>query len=384
MSRLLITNSRIWQEDRFLDGRCLLIEGGGIRAIARAGEITPEPGDRRLDARGCYALPGFVDLHLHGSDGCDVMDARPGLLGNLGAFLLRQGVTTCLGTTMADSRARISRALDTLREHINAQRSPFVGAHLEGPYLNADYRGSQPAQHLRSPEPAEYRPWLDSGVIKLITLAPELAGGADLLAEAVARGIHVSIGHSAADYAAAGDFFRAGISQITHTFNGMPGLHHRAPGILTAAIENPQVTFQIIADGVHVHPAVLRLLLRLAGRERVLAITDAMRATGLADGIYGLGDVTVTTLGGVARAAHGGLAGSTLTMPGALRNLMRFCSQTLEQALPILTRVPARSVGLYPRKGSLRVGADADIVLWDEAAGVQTTVLGGEVVHQTL
>ncbi len=382
MSRLVIVNSRIWQGERFLDGHSLLIEGGSISAILRADEIASDAGDRWLDAQGCYALPGFVDLHLHGSDDCDVMDAKPESLRKLGAFLLRQGVTSCLGTTMADTPARISRALDALREHMQAGGGPFVGAHLEGPYLNAAFRGSQPAKHLRSPDPAQYRPWLDSGIIKLITLAPELDGGADLLAEAVARGIRVSIGHSAADYEAACHFFRAGVSQITHTFNGMAGVHHRAPGILTAAVENPQVTFQIIADGVHVHPAVLRLLLRLAGRERVLAISDAMRATGLADGDYGLGDVAVTVRNGVARAADGGLAGSTLTMPDALRNLMRFCNLTLEQALPMLTRVPARSIGLYPRKGSLQVGADADIALWHESAGLQATVLGGEIVHQ--
>lgn len=384
MSRLFIINSHIWQDDRFLDGHSLLIEGGSIRAIPRADEIVPGPHDRLLDADGCYALPGFVDLHLHGSDDCDVMDAKPESLGKLGAFLLRQGVTSCLGTTMADAPERITRALDAMREHINRGGGPFVGVHLEGPYLNAAFRGSQPEKHLRSPAPAQYRPWLDSGIIKLITMAPELDGGADLLDEAIARGIHVAIGHSAADYAAACHFFRAGISQITHTFNGMAGIHHRAPGILTAALENPQVTFQIIADGVHVHPAVLRLLLRLAGRERVLAISDAMRATGLTDGVYGLGDVAVTVRDGVARAADGGLAGSTLTMPDALRNLMRFCSLTLEQALPMLTRVPARSIGLYPRKGSLQAGADADIALWDESAGIQATVLGGEVVHQAL
>ena len=382
MPRLVIINSRIWQGDRFLDGHSLLIEDGSICAIPRAHEIAPGPRDRLLDAGGCYALPGFVDLHLHGSDDCDVMDAKPESLSKLGAFLLRQGVTSCLGTTMADTPARISRALDAMREHMQAGGGPFVGVHLEGPYLNAAFRGSQPAKHLRSPDPAQYRPWLDSGIIKLITMAPELDGGADLLAEAVARGIRVSIGHSAADYEAACHFFRAGVSQITHTFNGMAGVHHRAPGILTAAVENPQVTFQIIADGVHVHPAVVRLLLRLAGRERVLAISDAMRATGLADGDYGLGDVAVTVRNGVARAADGGLAGSTLTMPDALRNLMRFCNLTLEQALPMLTRVPARSIGLYPRKGSLQAGADADIALWDESAGIQATVLGGEVVHQ--
>ncbi len=379
---MLITNSRIFQGDCFLDGRALLIEDGLIRAIPRAGEITPASGDRVFDAAGTYALPGFVDLHLHGGDDCDVMDGTADSLRRLSAFLLRQGVTSCLGTTMAAPQARISTALATMSEHIEDETGPFIGLHLEGPYLNVAFRGSQPERHLRAPDPAEYMPWLESGLIKLLTMAPELPGGAQLLEASLARDIRVSIGHSAATYEAAVECFRAGISQITHTFNGMAGLHHRAPGILTAAVENPAVTFQIIADGVHVHPAVIRLLLRMAGRERVLAISDAMRATGLADGDYGLGDVAVTVVDGVARAADGGLAGSTLTMPTALRNLMRFCNLSLEQALPMLTSVPARSIGMYPRKGCLKIGADADVVLWDEERDLRATVLAGEVVYQ--
>ena len=382
MPRTLIINSRIFAGERFLDGRALLMEDGAIRGLPRQGEITPAPGDIVLDAGGAYALPGFVDLHLHGGDDCDVMDGSLDSLRRLAAFQLRQGVTSCLGTTMAAPQAQISAALATMRQHLDGGSSPFIGAHLEGPYLNAAFRGSQPQRHLRAPNPAEYIPWLDTGLIKLLTLAPELPGGMQLLDDSLARGIRVSIGHSAASYEQAGDYFRAGVSQITHTFNGMAGLHHRAPGILTAAVENPAVTFQLIADGVHVHPAVIRLLLRMAGRERVLAISDAMRATGLSDGDYGLGDVAVSVVAGVARAADGGLAGSTLTMPQALRNLMRFCDLSLQQALPMLTSAPARSIGVYPRKGSLQIGADADVVLWDEERGVRATLLAGEVVYQ--
>ena len=177
-------------------------------------------------------------------------------------------------------------------------------------------------------------PWLETGLVKLITLAPEIAGGADLTRAALHSGATVSIGHSGADYAGATRYFAAGARQLTHTFNGMPGIHHRQPGLLVAALENEAVIFQIIVDGVHVHPAVVRLLLRLAGRERVAVITDAMLATGLGDGDYALGDVAVRVRDGQARTPEGGLAGSTLTMAQALRNMRRFCDLSLAQAHP--------------------------------------------------
>ena len=294
--------------------------------------------------------------------------------------LVEHGVTSFLGTTMSDTSARIEAALDTISAFGSQPQSPFLGVHLEGPYLNPAYRGSQPAMHLRHPRPEEYLPWLASGQVKVITMAPELPGGEELLQEAIARGITVSIGHSGASYEAARSYFAAGARQITHTFNGMAGIHHRQPGIFVAASEIPEVTFQIIPDGVHVHPAVVRMLARLVGSERVLAITDAMRATGQADGEYALGDISVTVKNGEARTEVGGLAGSTLTMDQALKNMMRFCDLTLAEALPMFTRVPARSIGLFPQKGSLQVGADADIVLWDEQRGVRSTIIAGELV----
>ncbi|MCY3832417.1 MAG: N-acetylglucosamine-6-phosphate deacetylase [Chloroflexi bacterium] len=382
MPRILIENSRAWQEDAFVDGSTLILRDGLVAGLAPAGEVASEPGDRWLDGRGAFSLPGFVDVHMHGSVGCDVMDGSLASLRNVSDFLVRGGVTSFLGTTMTDSAARIEAALGAMTSFAEVSGAPLLGAHIEGPYLNADYRGSQPALHLRAPRPGEYLPWLETGVVKLITMAPELSGGERLLQDALARGVAVSIGHSGAAYEAAARYFARGASQVTHTFNGMAGIHHRQPGIFLAALENPGVTFQIIPDGVHVHPAVLRMLLRLAGAERVAVITDAMQATGLGDGDYALGDVFVIVQGGEARTPAGGLAGSTLTMAQALKNMMRFCDLSLAEALPMLTRVPARSIGMYPQKGSLAPGADADVVLWDEEAGVLATVIGGELAYQ--
>ena len=381
MSRTLIENSAIWQDDHFVSGHTLIVSEGRIDSLLSASEVGAPPSDRRLDAGGGYVLPGFVDVHIHGSTGFDVMDASEAGLQSLCDFVARQGVTSFLGTTMADSRQRIEAALGVMCDFADQAQSPFIGVHLEGPYLNPAFRGSQPARHLRAPQPEEYLPWLDSGLIKLITLAPELDGGPDMIRSAVERGITVSMGHSGATYDAALDFINAGARQVTHTFNGMAGIHHRQPGIFAAASEHPAVNFEIIPDGIHVHPAVIRMLVKLVGADRVLAITDAMRAAGLADGEFGMGDVAVVVQDGIARDRHGSLAGSTLTMAQALRNMMNFCNLSLAEALPMVTRVPARAIGMYPRKGSLQVGADADIVIWDADAGVRATLIGGEPVY---
>jgi len=379
MTRTLITDSRIYQNGTFVDNHTLVIEDGKISAIQPADSITPTDADTLIDAHNAYALPGFIDVHIHGSNNFDTMDATPEAIQGLCDFLVTQGVTGFLPTTMSDTTADVTSAVTTLAEFADRPHTPYLGIHLEGPYLNPAHRGSQPDTHLRHPDPAEYLPWFETGQIKLMTMAPELDGGHDLIKQATQHNITTSLGHSGATYTQAHAAFNAGLRQITHTFNGMRGIHHREPGAFIAATENPDITFQIITDGVHIHPAIVNMLVKLVGIDRVLVITDAMRAAGLADGEYELGDVHVLVTDGEARTAQGGLAGSTLTMPNALHNVMRFCNLTLAHAIPMLTEVPAKSIGMYPHKGTLQVGADADIVLWQD--GVQATIIGGDTVY---
>lgn len=383
MSRTLIENSRIWHNEGFISGHTLVITDGIISGIRPAAEVQTRRADRRMDGRGGYALPGFIDLHIHGGNGFDAMDATEEALQGICDFLAQQGVTSFLPTTMAASGEQITAALAAAEAFAARPHTPYLGVHLEGPYLNRDYRGAQPDRHLRAPRRDEYMSWFETGQVRLITMAAELEGGAQLIRDANAHQVTVSLGHSGASYEQARDAFALGLRQITHTFNGMVGIHHRRPGIFAAAIENPQVTLQVIPDGVHLHPAIVKMIVRLVGRERTLVITDAMRAAGLPDGHYSMGEVAVMVKDGEARTSQGGLAGSTLRMPQAVRNMMRFCDLTLAETVPMLTRVPARSIGMYPQKGSLEVGADADIVIWDETLGAQATLIGGKPAHQT-
>lgn len=382
MSRTLIENSLILHNNTFISNHMLVLESGKIQAITPTVDIVSGASDHRIDALGSYTVPGFVDVHIHGSNGFDTMDATEDALQGMFDFLVTQGVTSVLPTTMSDTATHITAALDTLEKFARRSHIPYAGIHLEGPYLNAKHRGSQPDTHLRNPNRDEYMPWFKSGQVRLMTIAPELEGGDGLIRDAKEHNIRVAIGHSGATYEQAHHAFDVGLSQFTHTFNGIIGIHHREPGAMVAAFEKPDVTMQIIPDGVHVHPAIINMLVKMVGIDRVIVITDAMRATGLPDGHYPLGDVDVTVIDGMARSETGSLAGSTLTMQNALRNVMRFCKLSLAEAIPMLTKNPAASVGLYPDKGTLDIGTDADIVLWNEDIGVQTTLIGGDVVYQ--
>ena len=222
---------------------------------------------------------------------------------------------------------------------------------------------------------------METGAIRLITLAPELAGAAELVAAGRARGVEFAIGHSGASYEQVIEAANWGVRQATHVFNGMQGLHHRTPGTLGGVLTDERIYCQAIVDGVHVHPAMVKLLVRAKGTARTILITDAMRATGLQDGTYDLGGQTVTVRDGVARIASGSLAGSTLTLDVALRNVMRYAGLSLAEALPMVTSTPAEALGLAGRKGVLAPGADADVVLLDAQLNVVTTVVAGRVVY---
>lgn len=382
IKRTLFHQGTIYGRARPHEDAWLLVERERITDIGWDTR-PPDIEAQRIDLQGRSLVPGFIDLHAHGAEGHDTMDATPDALRHMAHFYARHGVTAFLATTMSAPRGETLAALD------NAARvarqgtggATLLGVHLEGPYLNAERCGAQNRANVRPPEAKEFIPFLSTGIIRLITLAPELPGNQAFTSLAVERGVAVAMGHTQADYEMVHCAIALGATQVTHIFNGMDPLHHRKPGAVCAALNLDALYCQIIADGVHVHPPVLALALRAKGTERVILITDAMRGTGMPDGEYELGDVEVTLREGVARTRDGSLAGSTLTMERALDNIMAAGDLDLAETLPMATQTPAQALKLK-RKGSIAVGMDADLVVLDEAMNVILTMVEGEIVHR--
>lgn len=359
----------------------VVIDAGHIAAISERRRLAA--GNEIIDVAGSWVVPGLVDIHVHGGDGFDTLDGTPEALHGMARFLARHGVTSFIATTITSSRQAIDAAV-AAAALISATPggARLRGLHLEGPYLAAAQAGAQPLGALRNPDPAEYAAWFASGVVKRITIAPELEGAGALIDRAQASGVRVSLGHTAASTDEARRVFDQGVNQCTHIFNGVPGLDHQKPGVLAACLEDSRVFAEAIVDGIHIHPDIVRLLVRWKGADRVMLVSDAIRATGHGDGIYDLGGTRVEVRDGITRRPHdGGLAGSTLTLDRALRNVMAFAGLTLAQALPMATTVPARAMGWEAGSCSIEVGRVADLVVLDRELSVRMTLVGGTTVH---
>lgn len=374
----LLTNGTLIIERSALEGRQLLLENGRIHAILSAEEAVSA--DQVLDLNGMFVTPGLIDIHLHGSDGHDTMDATDEALAGMGQFLAACGVTSYLPTTISESGPAIQSALEAVRDFRgDAPGARPLGVHLEGPYLNPEHKGAQDARYLRDPEQQEYQRWFESAIVRLITLAPEREGADRLLQDGIRAGIRFAIGHSGAEYDRVVRAIELGVTQSTHTFNAMSGLHHRRPGTVGAVLTDDRVFAQVIADGVHLHPATIDLVIRCKGLDRTVLITDAIRAAGLEDGEYQLGAQTVQVIEGEARLPSGNLAGSTLRMDAAVRNVMRFADLTFPEAVHMATYTPALAMGWVAEKGTLEPGSDADIAVFDADYRVRLTIVGGEI-----
>ena len=377
-----IINGRIITPDAVLTDSSLVIHNGKIAAIESAANAALD--ETMLNAHGQWIAPGLIDVHVHGGDGFDTMDATPEALHRMARFFARHGVTSYFPTTMSAPALAIKNAI----ANVAATPQPtdgaqHIGVHVEGPYLSRDYPGAQPVNVLREADSVEYQFWLESGVVKLITIAPELPGANPLIAAGTAQGIEFAIGHSGASYEQVVAAADNGVRQATHTFNGMLGLHHRNPGTLGGVLTDDRIYAQIIADGIHVHQAMVKLLVRAIGIHRAILITDSMRAAGLADGDYDLGEQPVTVRDGVARIANGSLAGSTATLDAVLRNVMNFTGLSLPEAIPMATSVPAEAMHLTGRKGAIIPGADADLIFLNDTYQICKTIIAGNVVYES-
>lgn len=348
------------------DGATITAVGTGTVDAA----ILDAAGGSVIDAHGAWLLPGFIDIHCHGGGGSSFEDGTDAI-GTALAMHRSHGTTRSVLSLVTASIDELERRLATVAEL--ADRDPLVlGAHLEGPFLASARKGAHDPALLRQADPDTLDRLLAAagGRLSQVTLAPELPHGMDALGYFVDAGVAVAIGHTGADYAQASAAFDAGASILTHAFNAMPGLHHREPGPVAAAIRAESVVLEIINDGVHLHPDIVGLAFAAAGG-RVAMITDAMAAAGSGDGEYRLGTQSITVGAGVARLTHGdSIAGSTLTQDAALRRAIRAVGLPIEAAALAVTETPARAIGRAHDLGRLQAGYAADAVLLDEELAV--------------
>jgi N-acetylglucosamine-6-phosphate deacetylase len=383
MNDLLLVGARLLAPDGVLADGWLAVADGRIAALGTRGAGLPEAAEV-IELRGAWLLPGFLDVHGHGAVGHDTMDADVDGLAAIAAHQARHGVTSFLPTTWTADHPTTLAALEAVAA-VAGRRwdgAEVLGAHMEGPYLEPRRCGAQDRRAIRRADPTEVEAYLGTGVVRLITLAPEHPENLELVRTCRRVGVTTSIGHSDATFDQVEAAVEAGVTHATHTGNAMRPLHHREPGTVGGVLDHPAIAAEVIADGIHVHPALLRLVHRVKGVDGMVLVTDAMSATGLAEGTYTIGDRTVEVRDGAVRLPDGALAGSVLTMDRALRTLAAATGAGVAELWPVTSRTPARSIGVADRKGELREGMDADLVVLDEDLDVMLTIVGGRVVHR--
>lgn len=342
--------------------------------------------DRAIDASGCYVIPGLVDLHFHGAVGEDFSDATPDGLQKIADFELSEGVTyICPAgmTLLEDQLTEICKNVAAHRKN-STKGAEVVGAHLEGPFLSMAKKGAQNGDFLHKPDVEMLRRLQDAaeGCVRLVTVAPEEPDGIEFVKQATADGITVSLGHTTASYAIASEAYGAGASQATHLYNGMPPFHHREPGVIGAAFDAPHAKVELICDGIHIHDAVVRATFQLFGPERMILISDSLRATGMPDGIYPFGGQEIEVHGN-----HATIAGHPETLAGSVTSLMGCVRKAVEFGIPLADAVraasynPAQNIKIDDRAGSLEVGKEASIVILNkEDLSIRHIIFKGEEV----
>jgi N-acetylglucosamine-6-phosphate deacetylase len=331
----------------------------------------------------CYIIPGFVDIHTHGAVGVDVMDADPQGILKMAEFLVTHGVTSFLPTTTTldiESTIKAIKAIEEART-INKNGAKIIGVHLEGPFINPKYKGAQNEQFIIEPTREVLEKLIREDIIRLVTIAPELPGAEEAIKILKERGINVSMGHSDASYDDSIKGMISGATQVTHLFNGMRPFHHREPGIIGAALAEDTIKCQLIADGIHLHFGTIRMVFRAKGYKNIILISDSMSATGLSDGNYELGGLKVSVRSGAPRLPDGKLAGSTLTLDIAVKNIVTKAHVPLPIVSKTASKIPAESINEFDI-GEFSYGKKADIVVIDKSFKVIRTYVDGRAIYE--
>lgn len=391
MQPIVIHSDRAFTPFEEIHDAVVVIQGSKISAVGQRGKVDLPRGVREINAGSRMIVPGFVDVHIHGAGGHDVMEGTREALEIISATVAAHGTTSLVATTVTASETETRKSVAGIAHFIlNTSQYParelsaeILGIHFEGPFISPARRGVHPAKWIVPPSLELLAQFLGEarGTAQILTLAPELPGALELIAAARRAGLVVSLGHTDATYEQAQAAIEAGASHAAHVYNAMRPFSHRGTGVIGAVLTSPKVSAELIADGVHVDEAAMRMLVELKTPERVILVSDGISATGMPDGNYKLGMFEVTVSGGVARNSEGKLAGSTLPLDRALRNMVAL-GVPLSSALQMITANPARQIGLGARKGMLAPGGDADLVVLDdelEVSGVMTRGAGLEV-----
>lgn len=380
---LLITNCRLFNSLKDKETTAILVEDGVIAKIGKIkkGSVT----GAFLDAEGRIIAPGFIDVHIHGGGGADTLDGKKESLQAISRTCARFGTTSFVATTFFRPN-KDNRHLEIAAENVGCDLggANLLGVHLEGPFISPIKRGMISPNSICTPSLQVFEEILKNtkGSLKIMTIAPEINGSLDIIRGLVSRGIIASFGHSNASYEETLKGIETGISNVTHLFNAMSSIHHRAPGPLLAIFGTQGLAVQIIPDGVHLHPSVLKFAFEVLGPNRCITITDGMQATGLPDGKYIYNGIEYESKDGTARYLSGALIGTTLGLVQQLLRLMKFTNCPLETAIKTVTENPAKLLKVEDRKGTIAVGKDADLVILDNNYSAWSTIVGGKIVYQ--
>jgi len=388
MPTTLIRAGRAFTPTSAISDAGILIRDGVIEAIGSRSGLSLPAGATEISAADKTAIPGFIDIHIHGAGGRDVMEANGDALAVVARRVAEFGTTSLLATTVTADPDNTCRAAAGISLYITQQhaakesRAEVLGIHFEGPFISKARPGVHPVEWIQSPSADLLNRLLQAaeGKARLITIAPEVLGAAPCMDTARKAGLVVSVGHTDANYEQTRFAIAHGARSATHTYNAMRPFTHRDPGVIGAVLTSPEINAELIADGVHVEEGAMKLLLKAKGSERVILVSDGLSATGMPDGKYMLGGFEVTVTNGVCRNAAGILAGSTLTLDRALRNIVNL-GVPLPDAVRMLTLNPASLLGIEFKKGALRAGADADVLLLDQALRVTDVWARGLPVH---
>lgn len=334
--------------------------------------------EKIIDAENNFVAPGFINIHIHGCNNFDTMDADKNSLQKICEFLPSTGVTSFLPTTMTMKVSEIKSVLENIRAHKNIHGAKILGANVEGPFINEKFCGAQDKKNII---PADFEIFADfSDVIKIITIAPEKLDDFNFIDRCHEKNIICAIGHSAADYETAKKFIERGANHITHLFNAQTGLHHRKPGIVGAAFDS-NATVELIADNVHISPPAQRIVWKVKNREEIILITDSCRACGVGDGEFEFGGQKIFVKKNIATLSDGTIAASVATLNQVMKNFYENTQSTVAEIVELVTKNPARKLNLYDKIGSLEVGKSADFVIFDENFNVKKVFVDGKLFY---